>query len=67
MVKLWWPAGYGDQNLYELNVKFISLKGEVSSRVIRIGFRTIELIEEKLSEEFFDFFFSYSIYRTHFQ
>ena len=29
--KLWWPNGYGDQNLYNLTVKFVAEDGSVSS------------------------------------
>ncbi|MGE4286416.1 MAG: glycoside hydrolase family 2 protein [Phycisphaerae bacterium] len=39
--KLWWPAGYGEQNLYELKV---SLSG--SSIEKKIGLREAELISE---------------------
>ncbi|MDE2446746.1 MAG: glycoside hydrolase family 2 protein, partial [Alphaproteobacteria bacterium] len=40
--KLWWPAGSGEQNLYELKVQ---CGNHVESR--RIGLRQIELISEK--------------------
>jgi beta-mannosidase len=40
--RLWWPAGSGDQHLYELEV---SLDKSASTR--RIGLRTIELITDK--------------------
>ncbi|XP_013184621.2 beta-mannosidase-like [Amyelois transitella] len=51
LIKLWWPNGYGEQNLYDLRV-FLSTQGareEVSRKHVRIGFRTIELIQEDAS------------------
>lgn len=39
--QLWWPAGYGDQYLYNLEVK---VSGQSLNR--KIGLRTIELINE---------------------
>ncbi|KAJ6639178.1 Beta-mannosidase [Pseudolycoriella hygida] len=61
-VELWWPNGYGDQRLYTLkvtwegatgstltnNINSVDRKFLTSSKSIRIGFRTIELIEEPL-------------------
>lgn len=61
-VKLWWPNGYGAQNLYALTVswqgenrnintnevKGIPSKWQASSKTVRMGFRTIELIEESI-------------------
>lgn len=40
--KLWWPAGYGDQPLYDLEV---STGTQTTSK--RIGFRQLEIINEK--------------------
>ncbi|MDA3961269.1 MAG: glycoside hydrolase family 2 protein [Planctomycetota bacterium] len=39
--KIWWPAGYGDQPLYDCEV---SIDGSVTRK--RIGLRVIELINE---------------------
>lgn len=61
-MKLWWPNGYGEQNLYTLTVTWESAVGRtdtnninnvdrkfmISSKNIRIGFRTLELVEEPL-------------------
>ncbi|OLS23972.1 MAG: Exo-beta-D-glucosaminidase precursor [Candidatus Heimdallarchaeota archaeon LC_3] len=39
--KLWWPNGYGDQNLYDLTVKISE-----NSVTKKIGFRYLEVITE---------------------
>ncbi|RZF43060.1 hypothetical protein LSTR_LSTR001238 [Laodelphax striatellus] len=46
-VKLWWPNGYGDQNLYHLNVTLITHQ-EVNSLVTRFGFRTVKLVQHPI-------------------
>ncbi|KAG6455463.1 beta-mannosidase [Manduca sexta] len=47
IVKLWWPNGYGDQALYDLDVYLSTINdGEISHKHLQIGFRTIELVEE---------------------
>lgn len=40
--KLWWPNGYGDQNLYDLTVKFVAEDESVSYNKTQFGVRTIE-------------------------
>ncbi len=42
---LWWPAGYGDQNLYDLRVVVgpASGKGRVHEARIRLGFRDLRV------------------------
>jgi beta-mannosidase len=40
---LWWPAGYGDQPLADLNVTLSTVGEEVDRWQSRIGFRTVEL------------------------
>lgn len=40
--KLWWPNGYGEQNLYYLSVKFVAEDGSVSYDKSQFGVRTIE-------------------------
>ena len=44
--KLWWPRGYGPQNLYDVTVKVL-ISGEVADeRSARFGIRTVELVTE---------------------
>ncbi|UYV81238.1 hypothetical protein LAZ67_20000433 [Cordylochernes scorpioides] len=50
-IHLWWPNGYGSQQLYNLTVNFTAVDGtkaEISIRKLKIGFRTVQLIQEKL-------------------
>lgn len=45
--KLWWPNGYGEQNLYTVTVKLVH-GGEVIDTVIKtIGLRTLTISEDK--------------------
>ncbi|KAK3349499.1 glycoside hydrolase family 2 protein [Lasiosphaeria hispida] len=49
--KLWWPRGYGSQDLYELRVRAVSTDGDGSTVLAEerqtVGFRRTELIQEK--------------------
>ena len=45
--KLWWPNGFGEQNLYTFNVELIENGQVVDSDTKRIGFRELKLIREK--------------------
>ncbi|XP_015178128.1 PREDICTED: beta-mannosidase isoform X2 [Polistes dominula] len=49
LIDRWWPNGYGKQNLYTLMVN-ITTGSETLNKSLRIGFRTIELIEEPLKK-----------------
>ena len=41
---LWWPRGYGDQALYDLEVRLTTDDSTVvASTAHRIGFRTVEI------------------------
>ncbi|MDQ0797951.1 glycoside hydrolase family 2 protein [Streptomyces sp. B1I3] len=41
--RLWWPRGYGDQPLYDLDVTLLDETTELDTWSRRIGFRTVEL------------------------
>ena len=44
---LWWPAGYGAQNLYHVEVALLSDGMEVDRASKKIGIRSAKLIQEK--------------------
>jgi beta-mannosidase len=46
-VRSWWPNGYGEQKLYNLSAEFRN-GDETSTKSVRIGFREIELVQEKI-------------------
>uniref|UniRef100_V5GTZ4 Beta-mannosidase B n=1 Tax=Anoplophora glabripennis TaxID=217634 RepID=V5GTZ4_ANOGL len=49
LLKTWWPNGFGAQNLYNLTVTYSNdEETEKSSKTVRIGFRTIELVQDTL-------------------
>jgi beta-mannosidase len=46
-VSLWWPTGYGDQPLYDFEVRLRDLEGNILESVSkRLGFRSVELVSE---------------------
>ena len=48
--KLWWPNGYGEQNLYNLEIK-VESGSEVLDEIKRkVGIRKIEVVQEKDEE-----------------
>ncbi|KAF8900302.1 glycoside hydrolase superfamily [Gymnopilus junonius] len=50
-IQLWWPVGYGEQTLYRVEVSLVNKNDEViDSASRRVGFRTVKLIQEPLSE-----------------
>ncbi|XP_029170747.1 beta-mannosidase [Nylanderia fulva] len=48
-VENWWPNGYGKQPLYYLTTT-LTTANDVLHKRIRVGFRTIELVEEPLEK-----------------
>jgi beta-mannosidase len=44
--QLWWPNGYGEQPLYEIEVKLLDGSQALDRQVFRLGLRTIELRQE---------------------
>ncbi|XP_070547224.1 beta-mannosidase-like [Ptychodera flava] len=50
--KTWWPNGYGAQPLYGVTVELVCPAfGEKSTRNFKVGFRTVELVQEPLPKE----------------
>lgn len=43
---MWWPNGLGAQPLYPLEVSYVGPDSVSINRIKRIGFRTIELVQE---------------------
>ena len=50
-VKLWWPAGYGAQPLYNLTVVFSGAGGETDEMTVRVGFREVEVVEDAIDDK----------------
>ncbi|KAF9906249.1 hypothetical protein EC991_000812 [Linnemannia zychae] len=49
LVRLWWPRGYGKQDLYKLDASLLNEKGAtVGSHSFRCGFRTCDLIQKPI-------------------
>lgn len=44
---LWWPNGFGEQNLYTITVELIENGKVVDSNTKRIGLRTMKLVQER--------------------
>ncbi|KAH9490421.1 hypothetical protein Btru_035139 [Bulinus truncatus] len=49
-VPLWWPNGYGSQPLFDLKVT-LATDSDVTEKTIRIGFRTVELVQTYVSSK----------------
>ncbi len=45
--KLWWPHGYGEQNLYTVFIRLLEDGVEVDEKTLRIGLRELKLIRKK--------------------
>jgi beta-mannosidase len=65
-VELWWPNGYGRQSLYGLKLKWedqrvneVSRRNRafyITSKTIKIGFRTVELVQTPMNNGLSFFF-----------
>lgn len=44
--QLWWPAGYGEQPIYNLTVTLFSSGEEIDSKAFKIGLRTLFISRE---------------------
>ncbi len=44
--QLWWPNGLGDHPLYQLEVALLHADTRIDSAALRIGLRTLELLQE---------------------
>jgi hypothetical protein len=45
--KLWWPNGYGEQNLYDVKLEFVSKDGKISdTKEFKTGIREMSYSEE---------------------
>lgn len=59
-MEAWWPNGYGKQALYTLRVRWddaqnneVKKRGNKilhSEKTVRIGFRTVELVQDKMGD-----------------
>lgn len=45
--QLWWPAGMGKQNMYQLEIQIAKNNKVVATKSIATGLRTVELVREK--------------------
>ncbi|XP_014232217.1 beta-mannosidase isoform X1 [Trichogramma pretiosum] len=48
-IELWWPNGYGKQKLYTLSLK-IDIENVITEKELKLGFRTVELVQEPLKK-----------------
>ena len=45
---MWWPAGWGEANLYPFTLKYTPASGKASTLKRNLGLRTVELVQEPL-------------------
>lgn len=58
-VQRWWPNGLGEQKRYNLTIKITPEHQEAQSKTLKIGFRTIKLVQDRLHSktEAYSFYF----------
>lgn len=49
--KLWWPNGYGEQNLYKIKISAMTNKGICDNYEFRTGIRTIRLNTDRIDDK----------------
>ncbi|KAF5390641.1 hypothetical protein D9757_002653 [Collybiopsis confluens] len=50
-VSLWWPTGFGEQQLYGVELSIRGKDGRIlDQKSLRIGFRSVKLVQEALEE-----------------
>jgi beta-mannosidase len=49
-IKLWWPNGMGDQNMYTFKAVLSDKNDEITSKEVKIGLRTIDVVPESDSK-----------------
>lgn len=50
--ELWWPVGYGDQKLYQVQLQCRTvISTELATRDAKIGFRTAYIDQSYLNED----------------
>ena len=55
--RLWWPNGYGPQNLYRCNISLTKNRKVLDTRHLQHGIRTVELVQEPQGEQATSFYF----------
>ncbi len=51
-IKLWWPKGYGEANIYDITVELLTEDKEVIiSKTVKRGFRTLKLRHSEIVEK----------------
>lgn len=54
-VKLWWPNGYGEQNLYSYKIRLLKNGQAVDEKVGIFAFREVKIVERPLDEKSLSF------------
>ncbi|XP_049642489.1 beta-mannosidase [Suncus etruscus] len=47
-VEMWWPHGFGNQTGYNMSVEFVLDGDTYITKTVKVYFRTVELVEEKI-------------------